>query len=326
MFDEVDTAELMDLRLGSGVVRADDGVTLFRGIWEGEVADRGFDKKGSGCGVGGVWGIGGALGMMDILFILRASVGLMVRAPKPVACGAATDILLLDKGEFVLGPADLPGERPALIDAGLDRSRLAGELARLSLSNCGGASRDLALMSRFAVRSLGVLTCAPSTLPEKYLPVPWFESSGPEGSFEKSLLAKPGFGRLAASSRASVGRAPIPIDFLGGRHNTALVAGTGKWLCRRALSAKGALGGPIISIFAFAGTPRCALLLCRCKSDPLRAIFDGLAVGPIALKVTLSPVPLLINRLPMGPRSSTFPPPLGTGNSLRLSPPDVVLV
>lgn len=98
-----------------------------------------------------------------------------------------------------------------------------------------------------------------------------------------------------------MGMAPIPIDFLGGRLATALVAGAGKWLCRRALSAKGAAGGPIISILVFAGTPRWALLLCRCKSDPLRAIFDGLAVGPLALKLTFSPVPLLIIRLPEVP-------------------------
>ena len=326
MFDEVDTAEWMDLRLGSGVVRADEGVTLFRGIREGEVADRDFEEKGSGCGVGGVWGIGGGFGMIDSLFILRASVGLMVRAPKPVACGAITDILLLDDGVFVLRPVDLPGERDALIDAGLDLSGLAGEVARLSLSNCGAASNDLALMSRFAVRSLDVFPCAPSPLPEKELPVPRFKSSAPEESFEKPLLAITGFRRVAASSGASVGRAPGPTDFLGGRLTAALLVGAGKWLCRRALSAKGALGGPIISIFAIAGTPRLAVLLCRCKSDPLRAIFDGLAVGPIPLKVNFSSVPLLTIRLPLAPRSSTLPPPPGAGNSLRLGPLEVMLV
>lgn len=175
------------------MVRADDGVILFRGIGAGDVAGSGFVEKGSGCGVVGVWGIGGALGMIDILFILRASVGLMVLAPRPVACGAITDILLLDNGEFVPGPVDLPGERPALIDAGLDRSGLAGEADKMSLSNCGAASKDLALMSRFAVSSLGVLILAPSPLPEKVLPVCWFHSSGPGKSFEKSLLGMAGF-------------------------------------------------------------------------------------------------------------------------------------
>lgn len=193
MFDEVDTADMRDLRLGSGVVRADDGVTLFRGIGAGDVAGSSFVEKGSGCGVVGVWGIGGALGMIDILFILRASVGLMVRAPRPVACGAITDILLLDNGEFVPGPVDLPGERPALIDAGLDRSGLAGEADKMSLPNCGAASNDLALMSRFAVSSLGVLIFTPSPLPEKVLPVSWFHSSGAGKSFKRSLLGIPGF-------------------------------------------------------------------------------------------------------------------------------------
>lgn len=121
-------------------------------------------------------------------------------------------------------------------------------------------------------------------------------------------------------------RAFIPIDFLGGRLTAALVAGAGKWLCRRALSAKGALGGPIISMLVFAGTRHSALLVCRCKSDPLRAIFDGLAVGPGALKVTFSPVPLLISCLPEIPRSSNLPPPPGAGNWLRFGAPEVMFV
>lgn len=194
--------------------------------------------------------------MIDILFILRASVGLIVRAPKPVACGAITDILLPDIGVFVLGPIDLPGDRDALIDAGLGLPGLAGEVARLSISNCGAENKDLALMSRFAVSSLGLLTCAPSPLPDKDLPVPLLSSSVLEGSFEKSVFAIAGFRRLVASMGASVGRAPGPTDFLGGRLTKALVAAPGKWLWRRVFRAKGALGGPIISIFAVAGTPR----------------------------------------------------------------------
>ena len=98
MVDEFEMPELYDLRLGSGVVREEDGVTLFRGITGGD---------GSvgvlACGVGGVNGIGGGFGIIDILFNLRASVGLIVRAPRPVACalpGIIEILLLLDDGVF----------------------------------------------------------------------------------------------------------------------------------------------------------------------------------------------------------------------------------
>lgn len=96
MVDEFEMPELYDLRLGSGVVREEEGVSLFRGITGGDGSD-----GGSASGVGGVYGIGGGLGIMDILFSLRASVGLIVRAPRPVACalpGMIETLLLLDDG------------------------------------------------------------------------------------------------------------------------------------------------------------------------------------------------------------------------------------
>lgn len=54
---------------------------------------------GSGWGVGGaceilLLGTGGAFGNIDIRFILLASVGLIVLAPKPVAWPGMTDLLL----------------------------------------------------------------------------------------------------------------------------------------------------------------------------------------------------------------------------------------
>ena len=96
MVDELEIPELYDLRLGSGVVREEDGGSLFR-------ENTGGDGSGgsSACGGGGVYGIGGGFGIMDILFNLRASVGLIVRAPRPVACalpGMIDILLLLDDG------------------------------------------------------------------------------------------------------------------------------------------------------------------------------------------------------------------------------------
>jgi hypothetical protein len=51
-----------------------------------------------------VKGIGGGFGIMDILFCLRTSVGLIVRAAKPVAWAllGIIDALLLDEGVVVL--------------------------------------------------------------------------------------------------------------------------------------------------------------------------------------------------------------------------------
>ena len=86
------------MRFGSGVVLEDDGVRLFRFAVLGDCADDlGLMGGNSGWGVGGACemrfcGRGGAGGMMDIRFNLRASVGLIVRAPSPVACAGITDI------------------------------------------------------------------------------------------------------------------------------------------------------------------------------------------------------------------------------------------
>lgn len=55
---------------------------------------------------------------MDILFNLRASVGLIVRAPRPVACalpGIIETLLLLDDGVFDNWKVGLAGDLAALI-------------------------------------------------------------------------------------------------------------------------------------------------------------------------------------------------------------------
>lgn len=108
MVDEFETPELYDLRLGSGVVREEDGVSLFREITGGDGSD-----GGSACRGGGVYGIGGGFGIMDILFNMRASVGLIVRAPRPVAWalpGMIDTLLLLDDEVFDNWKVGLAGD------------------------------------------------------------------------------------------------------------------------------------------------------------------------------------------------------------------------
>ncbi len=74
------------MRLWSGVVRDDDGVILVRGNMRGDGAVLRVAVVGvSGCGVCGVKGNPGGVGIIDILFNLRASVGLIVLAASPVA-------------------------------------------------------------------------------------------------------------------------------------------------------------------------------------------------------------------------------------------------
>lgn len=63
--------------------------------------------------------MGGAGGAIDLRFIRRASVGLIVRAPSPVACGGTTDILLEDEEGLVGCSLFLPGERAALVEEDL---------------------------------------------------------------------------------------------------------------------------------------------------------------------------------------------------------------
>ena len=95
--------ELYDFRFCSGVVREDVGVKLFLGMKEGDGADGSTKGVVSACGVGGVNGSGGGFGITDILFILRASVGLIVRAAKPVACAlfGRMDCLFAEDGVVV---------------------------------------------------------------------------------------------------------------------------------------------------------------------------------------------------------------------------------
>jgi hypothetical protein len=77
----------------SGVVRADDGVTEVRlGIIDGDLDSvrvsilRVSKETGGGGGTLRIWFRLCDVGMVDMRFALFVSVGLIVLAPRPVAC------------------------------------------------------------------------------------------------------------------------------------------------------------------------------------------------------------------------------------------------
>lgn len=106
----------------------EDGVTLFRGINDGECAADRVPGMASGrgvAGVDGVRGIGGGSCIIDILFILRVSVGLVVRAPRPEALWPGiceSRLLPEDDGVLDLRAGDLPGERPVPMNDDRERA------------------------------------------------------------------------------------------------------------------------------------------------------------------------------------------------------------
>jgi len=84
--EPIDSPELYDFLFGSGVVRDDDGVEVFRGNIDGERDEERTSAAGGGGGGGFMtWEVLCECGIVDIRFILRVSVGLMVLAPSPVA-------------------------------------------------------------------------------------------------------------------------------------------------------------------------------------------------------------------------------------------------
>lgn len=155
MLEESDSPELYDLRLGSGVVRFDEGVTLFRGGMEGDWAvDCGRGWGGSGCGVGGVYGIGG--GIVERRFSRLASVGLIVRAPNPEAWCGMTDTLFDEDGVLVPGP-DFPGVLAAVVEDDREWSGVRAGVpgfSRYSRGSREGGCKDFAFALRVVERNL----------------------------------------------------------------------------------------------------------------------------------------------------------------------------
>jgi len=105
---------------------------------------------GSGSvGVGGVLGIGGADGIIDIRFARRVSVGLIVRAPKPVAWGMV-DMRLEDEEGVVTVVPDvfLTGVRTALVEEDREWSVVPVVVKKVRCGSRGEGCIDLALRFR----------------------------------------------------------------------------------------------------------------------------------------------------------------------------------
>ena len=223
--------ELYDFRFGSGVVREDDGVILFLGIMDGEgAAFRDIDVGVSGWGVGGVKGIGGIVGIIESLFILRASVGLIVRAAKPVACTqfGIIDSRLSEEGVPLDWPMNLTGERAAPITGEIVWSGVPNGVGTLSWTSFGGGNRDSAWVFLSLLPAGTSSVWLFSRLFMKALSVSLFEYTG-----RLLLSSNPGRAwvclrlRMACSEKL-MGSVPGPTDFLGDRCIEILLVDVGK--------------------------------------------------------------------------------------------------
>lgn len=95
LVEPTERPELYDFLFGSGVVREDEGVEILRGSIDGERDEaRTSVAKGNALVPDGVcwpW-----FWCIDNRFIRRVSVGLMVLAPRPVACDACETPGMMD--------------------------------------------------------------------------------------------------------------------------------------------------------------------------------------------------------------------------------------
>jgi hypothetical protein len=253
------------------VSRADDGVTLFLNMTAGDWLKACSSKEKSACGVGGLVGTPGMVGAMDNLLSLRASVGLMVLAPRPLTW-CMVDWRLLEDDEGVCEPpAGRPGERAWVIGLAVCSEPMDALNAVFSMLGgiFGGAWNDLAFADRAALDPLeasGAMIAFAGNVPRR-LPCP-NEGVRPMRACGLSLDS---LGTSCRVSRLGVGSMPGPTDLRGARAAGFGGAWAGNWLCRRVRMDMLVAGGGMEGL---SGGPETALFLDwlkRRSRDVLRA-------------------------------------------------------
>lgn len=231
---------------------------------------------------------------MDIRFMRRASVGLMVRAPRPVAWGTMDIRFAVDEGVVAVPVVLLPGVRGRL--AG-DRALLASPGVSRDPCCCwvsrDRGCRDFAFIERVArFVDVGCVFCVRSRKCEVLSTL----------GFRVEILGRR---FVVVSLRVSVGKIPGPMDLRGGRlivvvelEVAELVDGSGAWLRRRARVA-GAEGGAIdASVDTLSVEVPGRSLWRRIEFDLVDRVADALAQGLLDFRVICVALPSL---LPVAP-------------------------
>lgn len=171
-------------------------------------------------------GSGDGLGITDILFSLRASVGLIVRAAKPVACAllGRIDCLFTEDGVMVRCRCGLPGER----EPGREDRVFSGVLKELPNGSCPeseGMCNDLVLFRRAAE--------AAAKLPPGSRGVGMLLSACKKDKFrESSRWSRPGRSLDSKEPARSCVNTPGPTDFRGLLRTLIFALGGGSCLLR----------------------------------------------------------------------------------------------
>lgn len=220
---------------------------------------------------------------MESRFIRLASVGLIVRAPKPVAWGTVDSLFDEEVGVPTSSLVGFPGVRKAFIDEDLEWSDPPDGVRSCSLGSREGGWSDLALNTR------GVSKFAPVSSAPVPVSLVWFEVVVCSCRWPSVLVffKKLGLLRspLPAESNVTV---PGPTDFLGGLNVVvAFDEGAGTLLCRRARSPGGG-GGPIVEFDWLGGRE---MLFWRWAREPLRAVLPGGFCEDVLLSCPVPPCP-----------------------------------
>jgi hypothetical protein len=277
------TPEIPDLRAKSGVPRAEEGVSFFRCGTTGECRVACRFASVSGCGVNGACGIGGRGGAIDSRFNLRASVGLIVRAPNPPWC--IVDCLLLplpDDGVgprcAVVRPGEDPGNEGAFALTGVVTFGLSSPCEAIRTGGC----KDFVRTFRVAVVSRGPSEEVAELGVAVTRELPLFIEVVRDKDPDKGCASR---AALLSSNPCVIKLGPT--DFLGWRAALGAVTGgpVGRALCRRPRAENGALGGGIAEESAAADCVgfRRALLNRRAREELLETFPTESCPRPIPI-------------------------------------------